>query len=262
MMLGVSWGRKDSMRLTSKEVEAINDTFKEVFATGQIFLFGSRVDDTKRGGDIDLYIVTQVIKDLSQKKIDFLVKLKDKIGNQKIDIIISKDKNRPIEQQALKEGVILDNKTLKIQKYIHECQKHKLRIEKSSAKVKEIFPLSASKYEKLNDDEVEAIDQYLFRFAKLQDTLGQKLFKMVASEYVEDITLMPFLDILNLLEKVEILEVANWKRLRDIRNNISHQYDDDPQEMAEALNGVLAYRDELLGIFEKIEKFYGARGIK
>jgi len=158
--------------------------------------------------------------------------LKRKIGEQKIDVILSRDKNRLIEQEALNKGIELNTHLLKIQKYVNECRKHKLRIEKSSAKVKEIFPLSAPRYEKLSDDEVEAIDQYLFRFAKLQDTLGTKLFKMVASEYVEDTSQLTFIDILNQLEKVNILEVTLWKKLRDVSNNISHQYDDNPQEMS------------------------------
>jgi predicted nucleotidyltransferase len=245
------------MRLTTEETRAINSTFKEVFQTGTIYLFGSRVDDSKRGGDIDLYIVTETKENLITKKIDFLVKLKEKIGNQKIDVVISRDKNRPIEQKALTEGMVLDDKILKIQKYINQCRKHQMRIEKSSAKVRDIFPLSASRYEELSDEEVEAIDQYLFRFAKLQDTLGTKLFRIIVSEYVDDIEQLTFLDILNRLEKIGILDSVNiWKRLRDIRNDISHQYDDEPQEMAEVLNNIFAYRDDLLGIFKKIDNFY------
>ena len=241
------------MRLTDKEIKAIKSNFKEIFESGKIYLFGSRVDDTKKGGDIDLYIQTDDKDNLTKKKIDFLVALKREIGEQKIDVVISRDINRPIEQEALTKGVVLNTKTLKIEKYINECKKHKLRIEKSYAKVKDIFPLSAQRYEKLSDNEIEAIDQYLFRFAKLQDTLGIRLFKMIVSEYVDNVNELTFLDILNHLEKIDILEDVNvWKRLRDIRNDISHQYDDEPQEMAEALNNIFAYKDELLEIFEKI----------
>ena len=151
----------------------------------------------------------------------------------------------------------MNDNSVKIQKYLNECEKDKMRIEKSSAKVKDIFPLSAPRYESLSDEEVEAIDQYLFRFAKLQDTLGQRLFKIIVSEYVENIHQLTFLDILNQLEKIGILKDVNtWKRLRDIRNNISHQYDDEPQEMAEALNSVFAYKDELLNIFINIDNYY------
>jgi len=98
------------MRLTQKEQQAIKEIFLDIFAGGDICLFGSRVDDAKRGGDIDLYIMPQErlpISTLLDKKIDFLVKLKEKIGDQKIDILISRDQNRPIEQEALKNGVRL-----------------------------------------------------------------------------------------------------------------------------------------------------------
>lgn len=95
------------MRLTKKEIEAINKTFKEIFKSGSIYLFGSRVDDTLKGGDIDLYIDTNDKDNLFLKKINFLVSLKRKIGEQKIDVVISKDKNRAIEKEALKNGIKL-----------------------------------------------------------------------------------------------------------------------------------------------------------
>ena len=244
------------MRLTDFEQKIIIKTFLECFKDGSIYLFGSRVDDKKKGGDIDLYLVPSTkFDDEIERKINFLVKVKNHIGEQKIDIVIAKDKNRLIEQVAIKDGILLDEKRLRIKKYINECEKHKLRIEKSHAKVKNIFPLSATRYTNLNDDEVEAIDQYLFRFAKLQDTLGNKLFKLVVSKYVDNIEELTFLDILNHLEKVGVLDSVNvWKRLRTIRNDISHQYDDEAEEMAEALNNIFAYKDELLGVFESVKR--------
>jgi len=95
------------MRLTKYEINSIKKAFKETFGEGKIFLFGSRVDDTKRGGDIDLYIESKQKENLLDKKIDFLVSLKQKIGDQKIDVIISKDKSRLIEQEAIKKGIKL-----------------------------------------------------------------------------------------------------------------------------------------------------------
>ena len=95
------------MRLTKQEIKSIKDIFQEVFQRGEIYLFGSRVDDNQRGGDIDLFIETDNIGSMLEKKIDFLVKLKDKIGDQKIDVVISKDINRLIEREAIKRGVKL-----------------------------------------------------------------------------------------------------------------------------------------------------------
>jgi len=95
------------MRLTQKQIKSITESFKEVFKSGSIYLFGSRVDDTLKGGDIDLYIDTDEMDNLIEKKISFLVSLKRKIGVQKIDVVISRDKNRPIEQEALNKGIEL-----------------------------------------------------------------------------------------------------------------------------------------------------------
>ena len=95
------------MRLTQKQIKAIDESFKEVFKNGSIYLFGSRVDDSLRGGDIDLYIDTKDLDNLFEKKINFLVSLKRKIGEQKIDVVISRDKSRPIEKEALNQGIKL-----------------------------------------------------------------------------------------------------------------------------------------------------------
>ncbi len=95
------------MRLKEKELEAIQNTFKEVFRDGKIYLFGSRTDDSLRGGDIDLYIVTEHKKNIMEKKIDFLVRLKQRIGDQKIDVVISKDSGGIIDREALKYGIEL-----------------------------------------------------------------------------------------------------------------------------------------------------------
>jgi len=95
------------MRLSQYEQKMIKESFHEVFHEGSITLFGSRVDDTIKGGDIDLYIQTPLLNATLDKKIAFLVTLKEKIGDQKIDVILSKDKNRLIEQEALQKGIQL-----------------------------------------------------------------------------------------------------------------------------------------------------------
>lgn len=98
------------MRLTPDEVRSIKKVFKEVFEEGQIYLFGSRVDDARRGGDIDLYVDLKhplQIKELMEKKSQFRLKLYEMIGEQKIDVVVSEDKNRSIEKEILKTGVVL-----------------------------------------------------------------------------------------------------------------------------------------------------------
>lgn len=94
------------MRLTDSDKKAIKETFFEIFEDGKIYLFGSRVDDTKRGGDIDLYISPSSKTRLASKKIDFLVALKQKIGEQKIDVVIDRGKNNLIGEIG-KKGIEL-----------------------------------------------------------------------------------------------------------------------------------------------------------
>lgn len=96
------------MRLTKYERDAIKKAFLETFLGGHIYLFGSRVDDSKRGGDIDLYLCPSVEFDNErERKIQFLIKLDESIGEQKVDVVMAKNYNRLIEREALKTGVEL-----------------------------------------------------------------------------------------------------------------------------------------------------------
>ena len=246
------------MRLSHFEQEMIVKSFKQVFGDGDLYLFGSRVDDTEKGGDIDLYLVPSNRAENEHKlKIEFLVKLKKYIGEQKIDVILASDENRTIEKTALRDGIKLNISDIRIDKYLKECDKHVKRIIESFNEVHEKFPLSAKKYSELSDYDIKNIDQYLFRFSKLQDTIGNKLFKAVVGNYVENIEELTFLDILNKLEKIGIIDSAEeWNLLRTIRNDISHQYDDSPAQMAEALNNILAQKDVIIEIYHNLKEYY------
>ena len=96
------------MRLTVEEIKHIKQQVRHVFGDGsRVFLFGSRTDETKKGGDIDLFIEPQHVSNVSEQKITLLTKLQTVLGDQKIDIVLAKDKNRLIEQEARKKGVLL-----------------------------------------------------------------------------------------------------------------------------------------------------------
>jgi len=74
------------MRLTELQIQTINTLSKKHFGSRtKVYLFGSRIDDLKRGGDIDLLIKNKNEQILTlEAKIHFLAELKTKIGNQKI----------------------------------------------------------------------------------------------------------------------------------------------------------------------------------
>jgi len=97
------------IRLTDDEIEAIKSLTKEIFGdNSKVWIFGSRVDTNLKGGDIDIYIEAENLDDLFEKKLDFLVKLKDKIGDQKIDLIVkSLDSQDPISLKIKEKAIQL-----------------------------------------------------------------------------------------------------------------------------------------------------------
>jgi hypothetical protein len=101
------------MRLDKKEVEIITQSFKKHFGSNDhLWLFGSRVDPHKRGGDIDLYVETEEVdaKQVVQNKLQFVNDLWLQLGEQKIDVILNMllySKNLSIYAVARKEGILL-----------------------------------------------------------------------------------------------------------------------------------------------------------
>jgi predicted nucleotidyltransferase len=96
-----------SIRLSDHYIKTIKSKFEEFFVNGEIYLFGSRVHANKKGGDIDLYLVLDDHTNLFEKKLKFLSRIKRVLGEQKIDIVFNTDKNRLIEQEAMRWGVKL-----------------------------------------------------------------------------------------------------------------------------------------------------------
>lgn len=145
-----------------------------------------------------------------------------------------------------------------MEKLINECDKHLQRINSAYMKMALFMPLDASRYNQLSDDEVEHIDQFLYRFAKLQDAIGEKLFVLIL-EFLkeENPKSKPFIDTLNRLEQLGLLEDKNiWLELRKIRNNIAHQYEDEPEQASEALNVIYAVKPTLESIYQAIKTRY------
>ena len=100
------------IRLREYDVEAIKAAFKKNFgADDHLWIFGSRVELEKRGGDIDLYIETsESLENAYKKKRRFIGDLWATIGEQKIDVVLhlaSDTEKKMIYEVAKKEGVML-----------------------------------------------------------------------------------------------------------------------------------------------------------
>lgn len=96
---------KHSMRLKETEVRAIVDSVKDLDKDANVYLFGSRTDDSKRGGDIDLLVISQKLG--YEDNIKIRQRLYEKLGEQKIHIIIAKNTKNAFVKCAYKEGILL-----------------------------------------------------------------------------------------------------------------------------------------------------------
>jgi len=103
-----------SMRLTPKQIIAIAQAAHECFPPrSRIRLFGSRLDDARRGGDIDLLVeppTPLAPKELVERCNRFIARLYRQIGEQRIDVLIAPVgvyDDRPVIQAARSQGQLL-----------------------------------------------------------------------------------------------------------------------------------------------------------
>jgi len=97
--------RQRAMRLEPQHREAIVRTIRAYDPDATVYLFGSRVDDGARGGDIDLLVISQRLT--REQLIDAKLDLYDQLGEQKIDLLVTDTPRTAIERIARKEGVPL-----------------------------------------------------------------------------------------------------------------------------------------------------------
>ena len=97
------------MRITNNEKEQFISLARQNFgAEVRLYLFGSRADDQKKGGDIDLYIETDAAVDM-QQRLSFLVDVEKQVTTRKVDLVIKTpdSKDMPIFTTAKQTGVLL-----------------------------------------------------------------------------------------------------------------------------------------------------------
>ena len=124
----------------------------------------------------------------------------------------------------------LDIIELKLHPALKECQQHQLRLHAAWEEATTFSPLEKDSTEELTDDQVRTLDQLLFRFGKLQDTIGTRLLPATLQLIQEWYDNEPFLDKLNRAEKLKLLpSVEQWQILRELRNQTAHEYPDQPE---------------------------------
>jgi predicted nucleotidyltransferase len=95
------------MRITEYEKDVIIEAVKNVDTNAKLWLFGSRADDTKKGGDIDIAIFSEKINKNIMQEIQVKRFICNKIGEQKIDIVTTSTGKEAIFKLAMEEGIQL-----------------------------------------------------------------------------------------------------------------------------------------------------------
>ncbi|NPA41707.1 MAG: hypothetical protein GXO18_05465 [Aquificae bacterium] len=134
---------------------------------------------------------------------------------------------------------------------IQEIEKHKERVLYTAGKIK-AWNLTGEILE--NPEVVETIDSFIFRFSKMQDSMSQKLFPAVLELLEEDVRDKSFIDILNRMEQLNLIPSANeWKKLRELRNHLTHAYPWEKEILLEGIKEALNKYQVLIDTFEAIK---------
>ena len=137
---------------------------------------------------------------------------------------------------------------------ISECDLHLLALREAMARCPR--PLTVDRFVTRDPALVAALDQFAYRFVKLQDVISVQLFRRFALDVLhEPVESLPVIDILNLLERYGYLpSAARWQEIREIRNQITHEYRLDPAELIVTLEIAFGMVVEMSKIFDLLNE--------
>lgn len=100
-------------------------------------------------------------------------------------------------------------------------------------------------------EELDRFESLTSRFARSSDIYTQKVMKGIIGLLREEAN--TFIDRANWFEKLEISSAEDLKLIRDLRNEISHEYRID--DISEIFESVVEYSHKLIEIIEKTKEF-------
>lgn len=109
--------------------------------------------------------------------------------------------------------------------------------------------LTLTDYAQLSKPDRRLLDQFAYRYTRLQDDMGARLMPAILKALGEDVAAMPALDRFARLEQLGWLpDAEGWNTLRQIRNQFSHDYPDSPVQRFERLQTAIHAAEQLLSI--------------
>ena len=122
------------------------------------------------------------------------------------------------------------------------------------AEAKEVLPKEMGEYDSLSQLERFALDTLIFRFSKLQDLLGSKVFRTYLDTVGFVVEEASFFEILKEIEKEGIVDIDTWNLLRELRKEIAHDYPEEFDERMEKIELFIDKSDLLVEIAKRIEE--------
>ena len=105
--------------------------------------------------------------------------------------------------------------TLRLQDAWRECERNIYHLCRALQSLSAILPMTAERFERLSDAQVQSLDQFILRFTKLQDAMGSRLFPAILGYLQEPYEERPMLDKLNKLEKLGYLDSAESRQPKE-----------------------------------------------
>ncbi|HRF45310.1 MAG TPA: hypothetical protein PLD30_13900 [Candidatus Competibacteraceae bacterium] len=136
---------------------------------------------------------------------------------------------------------------------INECDLHLLALREAMARCPQ--SLTEEHFATRHPALVATLDQFAYRFTKLQDVISTQLFRRFALDVLhEPVESLPVIDILNLLERYGYIpSVMRWQEIREIRNQITHEYRLNPSELIVTLEIAFGMVAEMAEILAKLK---------
>lgn len=119
--------------------------------------------------------------------------------------------------------------------------------------LEKLYPLNNTKLETISTENKDKLDVLAFRFSKLQDLLGTKIFREYLSVLQYPVDDKNFLELLKELDKEKIIDIDIWSEFRGVRNSISHDYPFEENEKLEAINYLIKNVKYLIDITKTIK---------
>jgi len=151
---------------------------------------------------------------------------------------------------------------------IDECIRNIKHLDHAVQKMDPKIPFTAETYAGMSDDDIGNLDQFILRFTKLQDCLGNRLFRLVLDNIGEYNYGDSFLDIVHKLEKFSIIKFKQiqspvdpckkeheWQYIRGIRNRLAHEYPEDARERIDATNESLKFSLRMFEIYTSAKNY-------